>query len=123
MCRRLRQREQKIHKKRCFRGHQLDQSVDNFLTIDNQLFLLQPGFGYQQQIVPGMRPAGGPMPNFFVPLVQQGSQQQAQRPVGRRGGQGPGQLMQQPLHFLPHQVGLSWYFLETIQSFLFLSML
>lgn len=64
----------------------------------------QPAFGYQQQIVPGMRPAGGPMPNFFVPMVQQGSQQQAQRPVGRRAGQGPGQLMQQPLHFLPHQM-------------------
>lgn len=63
----------------------------------------QPGFGYQQHIVPGMRPAGGPMPNFFVPIVQQG-QQQPQRPVSRRGGQGPGQLMQQPMHFLPHQM-------------------
>ncbi|KAF3435430.1 hypothetical protein FNV43_RR22519 [Rhamnella rubrinervis] len=44
----------------------------------------QPGFGYQQQLVPGMRPGGGPMPNFFVPMVQQG--QQGQRPGGRRAG-------------------------------------
>lgn len=80
--------------------------------------LLQPGFGYQQQIVPGMRPAGGPMPNFFVPMVQQGGQQQAQRPVGRRGGQVPGQLLQQPMHFLPHQVILHCYFLEFLLIFL-----
>ncbi|KAK2665044.1 hypothetical protein Ddye_003618 [Dipteronia dyeriana] len=44
----------------------------------------QPGFGYQQQLVPGMRPGGAPMPNFFMPMVQQG--QQGQRPSGRRGG-------------------------------------
>ena len=25
----------------------------------------QPGFGYQQQLVPGMRPGGAPMPNFL----------------------------------------------------------
>nr|GMD89143.1 polyadenylate-binding protein 2-like [Ipomoea batatas] len=43
----------------------------------------QAGFGYQQQLVPGMRPGGGHMPNFFVPMVQQG--QQAPRPGGRRG--------------------------------------
>ncbi|CAH9100345.1 unnamed protein product [Cuscuta europaea] len=55
------------------------------------LLTTQPGFGYQQQLVPGMRPAGGHMPNFFMPLVQQG--QQGQRPSGRRGGPGP--LMQQ----------------------------
>ncbi|XP_020243055.1 polyadenylate-binding protein 2-like [Asparagus officinalis] len=63
----------------------------------------QPGFGYQPSMVPGMRPAGGHMPNFFMPLVQQGGHQQP-RPVGRRGGQGPGQMMQQPMHFLPHQM-------------------
>ncbi|CAA2983109.1 polyadenylate-binding 8-like [Olea europaea subsp. europaea] len=34
----------------------------------------QPGFGYQQQLVPGMRPAGPLMPNVFLPLVQQGQQ-------------------------------------------------
>ncbi|KAL3350540.1 hypothetical protein AABB24_023138 [Solanum stoloniferum] len=36
----------------------------------------QAGFGYQQQLVPGMRPGGGPMPNFFMPMVQQGQQGQ-----------------------------------------------
>ncbi|KAB5520747.1 hypothetical protein DKX38_025066 [Salix brachista] len=59
----------------------------------------QPGFGYQQQLVPGMRPGGAPMPNFFVPMVQQG--QQGQRPGGRRAGaqqsQQPVQLMQQQM--------------------------
>ncbi|KAK8706614.1 hypothetical protein V6N13_050170 [Hibiscus sabdariffa] len=45
------------------------------------IFPPQPGFGYQQQLVPGMRPGGAPMPNFFVPMAQQG-----QRPNGRRGG-------------------------------------
>ncbi|XP_009136272.1 polyadenylate-binding protein 2 isoform X1 [Brassica rapa] len=40
----------------------------------------QPGFGYQQQLVPGMRPGGAPMHNFFMPMVQQGQQ----RPGGRR---------------------------------------
>ncbi|KAL1564776.1 Polyadenylate-binding protein 8 [Salvia divinorum] len=44
----------------------------------------QAGFGYQQQLVPGMPPGGGRMPNFFMPLVLQG--QQVQRPSGRRGG-------------------------------------
>ncbi|KAL8484909.1 hypothetical protein ACS0TY_027273 [Phlomoides rotata] len=32
----------------------------------------QAGFGYQQQLILGMRHRGAPMPNFFVPLVQQG---------------------------------------------------
>ncbi|XP_076919472.1 polyadenylate-binding protein 2-like [Bidens hawaiensis] len=50
----------------------------------------QPGFGYQQQLVPGMRPGGGPLPNFFMPMVPPG--QQGQRPGGRRG---PGQQNQQ----------------------------
>ncbi|GAB2228346.1 hypothetical protein Droror1_Dr00010181 [Drosera rotundifolia] len=54
----------------------------------------QPGFGYQQQLVPGMRPGAAPMPNFFVPMIQQG--QQGQRPGGRRGA-GPGQQGQQPM--------------------------
>ncbi|KAL8549440.1 hypothetical protein ACS0TY_008321 [Phlomoides rotata] len=60
----------------------------------------QPGFGYQQQLVPGMRPGGAPMPNFFVPIVQQG--QQGQRPGGRRGG--PGQQTQQPAPMVPQQM-------------------
>ncbi|EXB54169.1 Polyadenylate-binding protein 2 [Morus notabilis] len=48
----------------------------------------QPGFGYQQQLVPGVRP------NFFVPIVQPG--QQNQRPGGRRSGPGPVQHNRQP---------------------------
>ncbi|KAL3611656.1 hypothetical protein D5086_002676 [Populus alba] len=60
----------------------------------------QPGFGYQQQLVPGMRPGGAPMPNFFVPMVQQG--QQGQRPGGRRGG--AGQQSQQPVPLMQQQV-------------------
>ncbi|KMZ68991.1 putative Polyadenylate-binding protein [Zostera marina] len=44
----------------------------------------QPGFGYQQQLLPGMRPGGTP---FFMPFVQQG--QQGPRPGGgRRPGPG-----------------------------------
>ncbi|XAR61910.1 hypothetical protein NMG60_11016459 [Bertholletia excelsa] len=61
----------------------------------------QAGFGYQQQLVPGMRPAGGPMPNFFVPMVQQG--QQGQRPGGRRGA-GPVQQGQQPVPLMQQQM-------------------
>ncbi|CAL0313570.1 unnamed protein product [Lupinus luteus] len=58
----------------------------------------QPGFGYQQQLVPGLRPGGAPVPNFFLPMVQQG--QQGQRPGGRRGVQQP----QQPVPLLPQQM-------------------
>ncbi|KAJ4701722.1 Polyadenylate-binding protein [Melia azedarach] len=61
----------------------------------------QAGFGYQQQLVPGMRPGGAPMPNFFVPMVQQG--QQGQRPGGRRGA-GPVQQTQQPLPLMQQQM-------------------
>ncbi|GFS35196.1 poly(A) binding protein 2 [Actinidia rufa] len=61
----------------------------------------QAGFGYQQQLVPGMRPAGAPMPNFFMPMVQQG--QQGQRPGGRRGA-GPVQQGQQPLPLMQQQM-------------------
>ncbi|XP_068655696.1 polyadenylate-binding protein 2-like isoform X2 [Aristolochia californica] len=60
----------------------------------------QPGFGYQQQLVPGMRPGGAPMPNFLVPMVQQG--QQGQRP-GRRSGGGPVQQSQQPIPLMQQQ--------------------
>ncbi|KAF5951766.1 hypothetical protein HYC85_009710 [Camellia sinensis] len=59
----------------------------------------QPGFGYQQQLVPGMRPGGGPIPNFFVPMVQQG-----QRPGGRRAGGVPGQQGQQPVPLMQQQM-------------------
>ncbi|XP_076915893.1 polyadenylate-binding protein 2-like [Bidens hawaiensis] len=58
----------------------------------------QPGFGYQQQLVPGMRPGGAPVPNFFMPMVQQG-----QRPGGRRAT-GPGQQNQQPLPLMHQQM-------------------
>ncbi|EEF43658.1 polyadenylate-binding protein, putative [Ricinus communis] len=60
----------------------------------------QPGFGYQQQLVPGMRPGGAPMPNFFVPMVQQG--QQGQRPGGRRAG--AAQQSQQPVPLMQQQM-------------------
>lgn len=59
----------------------------------------QPGFGYQQQLVPGMRPGGAPMPNFFVPMVQQG-----QRPGGRRPGGVPVQQGQHPLPMMQQQM-------------------
>jgi polyadenylate-binding protein len=59
----------------------------------------QPGFGFQQQMVPGMRPGGGPMPNFVVPMVQQG--QQAPRPGGGRRGPGAGGPVQQPQQSMP----------------------
>ncbi|KAL2554073.1 Polyadenylate-binding protein 8 [Forsythia ovata] len=39
----------------------------------------QVEFGYQQQLVPGMRPGGASMPNFFVPPVHQGQR------LGKRG--------------------------------------
>ncbi|KAL1222480.1 Polyadenylate-binding protein 2 [Cardamine amara subsp. amara] len=59
--------------------------------IGQQMFYGQPppamipsqaGYGYQQQLVPGMRPGGAPMHNFLMPMVQQGQQ----RPGGRRTG-------------------------------------
>ncbi|KAJ8767073.1 hypothetical protein K2173_012631 [Erythroxylum novogranatense] len=60
----------------------------------------QPGFGYQQQLIPGMRPGAAPMPNFFVPMVQQG--QQGQRPGGRRAG--TAQQSQQPVPIMQQQM-------------------
>ncbi|KAK4768727.1 hypothetical protein SAY87_003868 [Trapa incisa] len=60
----------------------------------------QAGFGYQQQLVPGMRP-GGPMHNFFVPLVQPGLQ--GQRSGGQRGA-GPVQQNQQPIPMMSQQM-------------------
>ena len=52
--------------------------------------------------MPGMRPGGGPMPNFFMPMVQQG--QQPQRPGGRRAGPGPMPHVQQPVPMMQQQV-------------------
>ncbi|XP_022763418.1 polyadenylate-binding protein 2-like [Durio zibethinus] len=64
------------------------------------IFPPQAGFGYQQQLIPGMRPGGAPMPNFFVPMVQQG--QQGQRPGGRRAG--AIQQSQQPVPLMQQQI-------------------
>ncbi|TYI43079.1 hypothetical protein ES332_A01G144100v1 [Gossypium tomentosum] len=61
----------------------------------------QASFGYQQQLLPGMRPGGPPVPNFFVPMVQQG--QQGQRPGGR-GGAGAVQQTQQPMPMMQQQM-------------------
>ncbi|KAI4367603.1 hypothetical protein MLD38_023323 [Melastoma candidum] len=55
----------------------------------------QPGFGYQQQLVPGMRPGAAPMTNFFFPMVPQG--QQGPRPSGRRAGVIPQGQQQVPM--------------------------
>ncbi|KAI3448122.1 hypothetical protein Pfo_004787 [Paulownia fortunei] len=62
----------------------------------------QPGFGYQQQLVPGMRPAGPLMPNMFLPLVQQG--QQGPRPGGRRANAVPMQQGPQPVPIMQQQM-------------------
>lgn len=51
--------------------------------------------------MPGIR-GGGPVPNFYMPMVQQG--QQGQRPGGRRGGGAPVQQPQQPMPMMPQQV-------------------
>jgi polyadenylate-binding protein len=59
----------------------------------------QPGFGFQQQLVPGMRPGGPHMPNYFVPVVQQG--QQGPRPGIRRGA---GAQVQQPVQSFQQQM-------------------
>ncbi|XP_071726200.1 polyadenylate-binding protein 2-like [Rutidosis leptorrhynchoides] len=57
----------------------------------------QPGFGYQQQLVPGMRPGGAPMPNFFMPMLQQGQR------VGGRRPTGPGPQNQPPVPLMQQQ--------------------
>lgn len=49
-------------------------------------------------MVPGMRPGGAPIPNFYMPMVPQG-----QRPAGRRGA-GPIQQAQQPVPLMQQQV-------------------
>ncbi|KAI3737958.1 hypothetical protein L2E82_27976 [Cichorium intybus] len=64
---------------------QIQEAINSTLSVTKSLSgEFQPGFGYQQQLVPGMRPGSGPMPNFFMPMVQQGQQgQQGLRPGGR----------------------------------------
>lgn len=44
------------------------------------------GFGYQQQLLPGIRPGMAQMPNFLLPFHLQRQGQQGQRIGGRRGG-------------------------------------
>uniref|UniRef100_A0A7N0UCF2 PABP n=1 Tax=Kalanchoe fedtschenkoi TaxID=63787 RepID=A0A7N0UCF2_KALFE len=61
-----------------------------------------PGFGYQQQLVPGMRPGGAPVPNFFLRMVQPG--QQGQRPGDRRGGAIQSQQNQYQVPVMQHQM-------------------
>lgn len=75
------------------------------MDIDGICTFFQPGFGFQQQLVPGMRPGGPHMPNYFVPVVQQG--QQGPRPGMRRGAGAQGQ---QPVPFqqqvFSHQISM-----------------
>nr|CAA81127.1 poly(A)-mRNA binding protein [Anemia phyllitidis] len=73
--------------------------------MGHQMFYGQPapgllpsqanGFGYQQPMVPTMRPTSAGVPNYFMPVQRPG--QQIQRPVNRRGGVGP----LQPQHHQP----------------------
>nr|GFC02246.1 polyadenylate-binding protein 2-like [Tanacetum cinerariifolium] len=62
---------------------------------------VQGGFDYQQQLVPGMRLGGDPMPNFFVPVIQQGQRGQQ---LGGRRGIGPMQQNQQSVLMIQQQV-------------------
>ena len=82
----------------------------NYKIINLFIWVMtQPGYGYQQQLVPGMRPGGGHGPNYFMPMVQP----HQQRPGG--GGRRPGgiqQFQQQP-PMMQHQVlslHLQWNF-------------
>ncbi|GJN27118.1 hypothetical protein PR202_gb15108 [Eleusine coracana subsp. coracana] len=59
--------------------------------------MLQPGFGFQQQLVPGMRPGGPHMPNYFVPVVQQGPRPSMRRSGAGAQGQQPAQSFQQQM--------------------------
>lgn len=63
------------------------------------LVLFQPGFGYPAQLVPGLRPSGAPVPNFFVPMAQQG--QQGLHPAGIIAGLHAQQGVSL-MHPLPH---------------------
>ncbi|KAG5401364.1 hypothetical protein IGI04_015971 [Brassica rapa subsp. trilocularis] len=62
-----------------------------------QMIPHQAGFGYQPQMVPGMRPG------YFGPMMQPG--QQGPRPGGRRSGDGPMRHQpQQPMPFMQPQM-------------------
>ena len=59
---------------------------------------MQPaGFGYQQQLLPGIRPGMAQMQNFMLPFQLQRQSQQGQRMGGRRGGAQKIQQQQQVL--------------------------
>ncbi|KAL3679252.1 hypothetical protein R1sor_022208 [Riccia sorocarpa] len=80
--------------------------------LGQQIFYGQPppglippqpaGFGYQQQMLAGIRPGGAQMQNYFVPVVPRQGQQGGQRGGGRRGGGAPQQQPpQQQQQMLP----------------------
>ncbi|CAM6125515.1 unnamed protein product [Calypogeia fissa] len=79
--------------------------------IGQQIFYGQPppglippqpaGFSYQQQMLAGIRPGAGQMPNFYVPVVPRQNQQGGQRAGGRRGGGAPQQQQQPQQQMLP----------------------
>ncbi|KAL6514596.1 poly(A) binding protein Pab2 [Orobanche gracilis] len=62
----------------------------------------QHGFGYQQQLVPGLRPGGPLLPNMFVPMVHHS--QQVPRPGGRRANAVQMQQGPQPVPVMHHQM-------------------
>ncbi|KAL0376088.1 UNVERIFIED_CONTAM: Polyadenylate-binding protein 2 [Sesamum calycinum] len=65
-----------------------------------------PGFGYQQQFVPSVRPSGTVMPNVLFPIIQHG--QQSPRHSGRRPGSDALHLQQTqpPIPLMHHQMVL-----------------
>ncbi|KAL0348343.1 UNVERIFIED_CONTAM: Polyadenylate-binding protein 2 [Sesamum angustifolium] len=65
-----------------------------------------PGFGYQQQFVPSVRPSGTVMPNVLIPIIQHG--QQSPRHSGRRPGSDALHLQhtQPPIPLMHHQMVL-----------------
>ncbi|KAL2613620.1 hypothetical protein R1flu_025312 [Riccia fluitans] len=82
--------------------------------LGQQIFYGQPppglippqpaGYGYQQQMLAGIRPGGAQMPSYFVPVVPRQGQQAGQRGGGRRGG-APQQQPQQQQQMLPRGGG------------------
>ena len=57
------------------------------------------GYGFQQQLLPGIRP--GVTPNYIMPYNLQRQGQPGQRMGVRRGGNSQ-QMQQQQVAFLPH---------------------
>lgn len=67
------------------------------------------GYGFQQQLFPGMRPGG---PNFVMPYHLQRQGQPGQRLGGRRGGNG--QQVQQPQ--VTHLILIMSFYRYDVQS-------